>query len=82
MQQGDAALVGLGLRELQQRVNLETHSIPSVAPLESTPMIHLQDLAKDLLKVKSECDSYVVEEIPDVQNQPAETGQVGAISES
>lgn len=50
MQQGDAALVGLGLRELQQRVNLETHSIPSVAPLESTPMIHLLDLAKDLFK--------------------------------
>lgn len=51
MQQGDAALVGLGLGEFQQRVNLETHSIPSVAPLESTPMNHMCWIwPKDLLK--------------------------------
>lgn len=50
MQQRNAALVGLGLRELQQRVNLETHSIPSVAPLESTPVIHLAGFGQKDLK--------------------------------
>lgn len=50
MKQGNAALVGLGLCEFQQRVNLETHSIPCVTSLESTPMINMQDLSKDLLK--------------------------------
>lgn len=52
MQQGNAALVGLGLRELQQRANLETHSIPSVAPLESTPMIHFAGFGQKISSSK------------------------------
>lgn len=39
MKQGDAALVGLGLGELQQRVDLETHSIPCVTSLERTAVM-------------------------------------------
>lgn len=34
MEQRDAALVGLRLRELQQRADLEPLSIPRVAPLK------------------------------------------------
>lgn len=41
MKQGDAALVGLGLGELQQRVDLETHSIPRVTSLERTPVMYV-----------------------------------------
>lgn len=41
MKQGDAALVGLGLGELQQRVDLETHSIPRVTSLEKTPVMYV-----------------------------------------
>lgn len=47
MKQGDAALVGLGLSELQQRVDLETHSIPRVASLERTTVINTQDFSKE-----------------------------------
>lgn len=50
MKQRNAALVGLGLSEFQQRVDLETHSIPRVTSLERTPTINMQDLAKELLK--------------------------------
>lgn len=39
MKQGDAALVGLGLGEFQQRVDLETHSIPRVTSLERTQVM-------------------------------------------
>lgn len=41
MKQGDAALVGLGLGEFQQRVDLETHSVPCVTSLERTPVIYV-----------------------------------------
>lgn len=41
MKQGDAALVGLGLGELQQRVDLETHSVPRVTSLERTPVMNV-----------------------------------------
>lgn len=50
MKKCNAALVSLGLCEFQQRVNLETHSIPCVTSLQSTPMINMLDLSKDLLK--------------------------------
>lgn len=50
MKQRNAALVGLGLCEFQQRVNLETHSIPRVTSLQRPPIINMQDLSKDLLK--------------------------------
>lgn len=68
MKQGNAALVGLGLCELQQRVNLEAHSIPGVTSLENTPgIIIMQDLSNNILKSNIRA-TYVVEEIPNIQN--------------
>lgn len=49
VQQGNAALVGLGLCEFQQRVNLEAHGVARVTSLrkkKNTPMSNTQDFSE------------------------------------
>lgn len=52
MEQGDAALVGFGLCELQQGVDLETHSIPRVTSLEGKPVAVSAGLAQRPPEIK------------------------------
>lgn len=46
MEQRNAALVGLGLGELEQRADLEPLCVPCVTPLEAEPRLNMQDFSK------------------------------------
>lgn len=50
MKQRDAALVGLGLCELEQRANLEALCVPCVTSLEIDPLLETRALSKRQLK--------------------------------
>lgn len=50
MKQRNAALVGLGLRELEQRADLEPLGVPCVASLEVEQRLKMQALSKCQLR--------------------------------
>ena len=69
MKQRNAALVGLGFRELEQRADLEPLGVPRVTPLEVDGWLKMQAPSKCQQRWKNTWERrgpYVVEEIADI----------------
>lgn len=60
MEQRDAALVGLGLGELEERTDLEPLCVPCVTPLEVEPRLNMQDFSKCQMELNINGDAHGV----------------------